>query len=175
MTQRIGRVGRTGRNALPTPTPAAAIVSHSASAAGQLRSPRRRNRLRDERGAGLIALTWSVLAYLMFLMLAVQVAMNLYATSVITAVGHDATRLAAFAGGSARGIADAERWLRSRIGPAVDIDTLRWSRADGVVSLQLVAHPPRVMIDTSALTGSRRIERRFVVRSEQASFSSADR
>ncbi len=127
--------------------------------------------LRDDRGAGLVALPWAVMAFLTFLMLAVQVAVHLYSASVLTAVGHDATRRAAFGGGSPAAIADAERWLRSRIGTAVEIEVLRWNTTDDTVALELAARPPSVLMDTSAVIGQRNIERRFEVRRELARFA----
>ena len=126
---------------------------------------------RDERGAGLVALPWALLAYLAFLTLAVQAAVYFYTASVLTAVGHDATRRAAFAGADAAAIADAERWLRARIGPSVGIEGLRWHGTDETVALELTARPPTVLIDTSALIGLRTIERRFELRREQARFA----
>ena len=124
----------------------------------------------DEAGAGLVALPWGVLAYLTFLTLAVQIAVYFYSASIVTAVGHDATRRAALAGADPTAIVDAERWLRSSIGPGLEIDTLRWSTTSEIVALDLVAKPPNVLIDASALTGLRSIERRFEVRRELARF-----
>ncbi len=126
---------------------------------------------RDESGAGLVALPWAVLAYLTFLMLAVQVAVYLYSTSVLTAIGHDATRQAALGGATPAAVSEAERWLRSRIGPAVSIESLRWTTSNETVTLELRAKPPRVLIDTSALIGQRNIERRFEMRSEIPRFA----
>ncbi len=126
---------------------------------------------RDERGAGLVALPWAVLAFLTFLTLAVQAAVYFYSSSVLTAVGHDATRRAAFGGGSPAAIVDAERWLLSAIGPAVDIERLRWSTTGETVALELAARPPTVLIDASALIGLQTVERRFEVRRELARFA----
>ena len=126
---------------------------------------------RDEHGAGLVALPWAVLAFLTFLMLTVQAAVYFYSASVLTAVGHDATRRAAFGGGSPAAIADAERWLRSNIGGAVDIETLRWNTTGETVALDLAARPPTVLIDASALIDLQKIERRFEVRREMARFA----
>ncbi|WP_420609247.1 hypothetical protein [Candidatus Poriferisodalis sp.] len=126
---------------------------------------------RDERGAGLVALPWAVLAFLTFLTLAVQAAVYFYSTSVLTAVGHDATRRAAFGGGSPAAIVDAERWLRSAIGPAVDIERLRWRTSGETVALELAARPPTVLIDADALIGLQTVERRFEVRRELARFA----
>lgn len=126
---------------------------------------------RDDHGAGLVALPWAVLAFLTFLMLAVQVAVHLYSSSVVTAVGHEAARRAAFGGGNAAAITDAERWLRSRLGSAIEIEAVRWSTVGGAVALELAAKPPTVLMDTSALIGRRSIERRFEVRRELARFA----
>ncbi len=129
------------------------------------------NQCRNERGAGLVALPWAVLAFLTFLTLAVQAGVHFYSASVLTAVGHDATRRAAFGGGSSAAIADAERWLRSSIGPSVDIERLRWSTTGETVALELAARPPTVLIDASALIGLHTVERRFEVRRELARFA----
>lgn len=126
---------------------------------------------RDERGAGLVALPWAVLAFLTFLTLAVQAAVYFYSTSVLTAVGHDATRRAAFGVGTPAAIVDAERWLRSAIGPAVDIERLRWRTTGETVALELAARPPTVLIDADALIGLQTVERRFEVRRELARFA----
>ncbi|WP_428119764.1 hypothetical protein [Candidatus Poriferisodalis sp.] len=125
----------------------------------------------NEFGAGLIALTWSVLAYLMFLMLAVQVAMDFYTASIVGAVGHDAVRQAAFAGGSPDARADAEQWLRARIGSSVNLESVRWDTTDGVVSLNLAVRPPTMLIGAPGLPTSRRFERRFEVRTETPQFA----
>ena len=125
----------------------------------------------NELGAGLIALTWGVLAYLMFLMLAVQVTMDFYTASVVGAIGHDAVRQAAFAGGSPNARAEAERWLRTRIGSSVNIETVSWDTTDGVVSLNLAVRPPTVLIGTPGLATSRRFEHRFDVRNETPQFA----
>ncbi len=144
---------------------------HPSGRSGASRSSRTaRGTLTNERGAGLIALTWSVLAYLMFLMLAVQVAMDFYTASVVGAVGHDAVRQAAFAGGSFDARADAERWLRARIGNSVHLESVSWDAIDGVVSLNLAVRPPTVLIGAPGLSTFRRLERRFDMRIETPKF-----
>ncbi len=130
-------------------------------------------RSRGEDGVGLVALPWSVLAFGAFLMLAVQVAVHLYATSIVTATGHEATRRAAFDGGSPAALADAERWLRSRIGSSMDIESIRWTTTPDVVALDVVARPPNLLLDTTALSSLRSIERRFEMRRELARFGPA--
>ncbi|WP_419841352.1 hypothetical protein [Candidatus Poriferisodalis sp.] len=128
------------------------------------------SRQRDELGVGLVALPWAVLAYLVFLMLAVQVAVYFYSTSVVTAIGYDAAHRAAHRGGGVSARADAERWLRSRIGPAVEIMSLRWTATAETIALELTARPPSVLINTSAVIGRRDVERRFEIRRESARF-----
>ena len=130
-------------------------------------------RSRGEDGVGLVALPWSVLAFGAFLMLAVQVAVHLYATSIVPATGHEATRRAAFDGGSPAALADAERWLRSRIGSSMDIESIRWTTTPDVVALDVVARPPNLLLDTTALSSLRSIERRFEMRRELARFGPA--
>ncbi len=131
-------------------------------------------RSRGEDGVGLVALPWSVLAFGAFLMLAVQVAVHLYATSIVTATGHEATRRAAFDGESQTAQADAERWLRSRIGSSMDIESIRWTTTPEVVALEVVARPPNLLLDATALSSLRSIERRFEMRRELARFGPAD-
>ncbi len=131
-------------------------------------------RCRDEDGVGLVALPWSVLAFGAFLMLAVQVAVHLYAASIVTATGHEAMRRAAFDGGSHAALADAERWLRSRIGSSMDIESIQWTTTPDVVALDVVARPPTLLLDASALSSLRSIERRFEMRRELARFGPAD-
>ena len=130
-------------------------------------------RSRGEEGVGLVALPWSVLAFGAFLMLAVQVSVHLYATSIVTATGHEAARRAAFDGGSPAALADAERWLRSRIGSSMDIESIRWTTTPDVVALDVVARPPNLLLDTTALSSLRSIERRFEMRRELARFGPA--
>lgn len=131
-------------------------------------------RFRGEDGVGLVALPWSVLAFGAFLMLAVQIAVHLYATSIVTATGHEATRRAAFDGGSQAALADTERWLRSRIGSSMDIESIRWTTTPDVVALEVVARPPNLLLDATALSSLGSIERRFEMRRELARFGPAD-
>lgn len=128
---------------------------------------------RGEDGAGLVALPWSVLAFGAFLMLAVQVAVHLYATSIVTATGHEATRRAALGGASPAARADAERWLRSSIGSSVDVESVRWSTTSDRVTLDVVVRPPNLLLDPAALAGLRNIERSFEMRRELARFGQA--
>ena len=125
---------------------------------------------RGEDGVGLVALPWGVLAFGAFLMLAVQVAVYLFSTSVVTATGHEAARRAALGGGSPEAIADAERWLRSRFGSSMHVESVRWTTNADIVALHVAAAPPNVLFDAAALSGLRSIERRFEMRRELARF-----
>ena len=136
-------------------------------------TPARAAPARGEDGVGLVALPWGVLAFAAFLMLAVQVAVHLYASSIITATGHEATRRAALGGGAPAAISESERWLRSRIGSSMEVESIRWSTTPDVVSLSVVARPPNVLLDATALAGLRSIERTFEMRPEIARFGPA--
>ena len=128
---------------------------------------------RGEDGTGVVALPWGVLAFGAFLMLAVQVAVHLYATSIVTATGHEATRRAALEGADPAATAGAERWLRSRLGSSMDIESIRWTTNSDIVALEVVARPPNLLLDAAALSGLRTIERRFEMRRELARFDGA--
>jgi hypothetical protein len=52
-------------------------------------------RRRDERGAGLVGTFAAVIVFIVFLLFAVQLLFNLYATSAVTAAGLDAARVVA--------------------------------------------------------------------------------
>ncbi len=122
---------------------------------------------RSETGTGLLASTWSVLAFFMFLFLAVQIGVNLYSTSTVSALGYDAARRAASSGGTRTAVAEAETWLRARLGSSLEVSNIAWQTHGGVVRLDLDVQPPSLMIDSDSSLGSRRITRRFEVRTEQ--------
>ena len=124
----------------------------------------------SEDGVGLVALPWGVLAFGAFLMLAVQVAVHLFSSSIVTATGHEAARQAALGGGSPEAVADAERWFRSQFGSSMEIESIRWSTTPDTVALEVVARPPDLLGDTAAFSGLRSIERRFEMRRELARF-----
>jgi len=96
------------------------------------------------------------------------VAVNLYATSTISAVGHDAARRVALAGGDPVAVADAEAWLDRQLGDSVTVVAAEWRVADGAVSLSLTVEPPQLLINRAGF-GVDLIERTFIVRLEQAS------
>jgi hypothetical protein len=69
--------------------------------------------MRDEAGTGMVASVVGVTAFLALLMFAVQLSLNLYATSTVTAVAFDGARIVAGAHGGPTAEADAEAHIRS--------------------------------------------------------------
>lgn len=133
------------------------------------------HRLRGERGTGLIGSAAGVAVFLVLLLFAVQLCVNLYATSTINAVGFDAARAVA----SHRvdhqnpvSVADAqleaERNLRQLLGDVGRAADLSWSVDADVVRLRLVVDAPAILPSGLASgTGLRHIDRTFVVRIEE--------
>lgn len=71
-------------------------------------STRSAERLEDETGAGLLGSIVGVTVFLVLLLFAVQLAMNLYATSAVTSVAFDAARKVAGADAVTPAIAEAD-------------------------------------------------------------------
>jgi hypothetical protein len=122
-------------------------------------------RSRDD-GVGLIPLAWGVLASFMFLFLAVQMAVSMYTTSTLTALGQDATRRAATGGGTPAAVAEADDWFRNHVGDSVTLVDVVWTRTGDTISLSLEAHPPNLMINRVTPLSQSSIQRTFVVRVE---------
>ena len=102
----------------------------------------------------------------MFLFLAVQVAINLYATSTVAATGSDAARQAALGGGDPAAIAAADAWLRAQLDDD-HIVAIEWSTDGDVVRLFLAVEPPHVMVNSAGPLAANTIERTFEVRIER--------
>jgi hypothetical protein len=85
----------------------------------------------DQRGTGLLSATWGLLFFLGFLMLAVQVATDLYWQSQVRLVAFDAARRAAEAGDAA---ATGDAVIDSLLGPAADRS---WSVEGDAVSVTI--------------------------------------
>ena len=121
------------------------------------------------RGTGMVATTAGVAVFIGFLLLAVQVLLGLYATTVLSAAAFDATRHVATAGGDERAVGTAEQRLRAVLGRAYDDIELRWDLSDqSVVRLTVVAAGPQLLPD--ALDGPLpfdRVARTFTVRTER--------
>ena len=99
------------------------------AAAPAPRSPRSARR-RDERGGGPISAWVGFVAFLVLLLFAVQTLTNLYAASVVTAVGFDAARQVAGAGAGPGSTVAAEDQARQSLGRFADRVTFDWSATD---------------------------------------------
>lgn len=132
-------------------------------------------RWHEERGTGLIGSAAGVAAFVLFLLFAVQLIVNLYATSTVTAAGYDAARSVASADvdqGDPRAVAiaqrEAERHLRGLLGEMGRTAELTWSSDGSQLRLHLVVDSPGIIPSSVRdTTGLRRIDRTFVVRIEQ--------
>lgn len=135
----------------------------------------RRSLTVGESGTGLIGTSAGVAVFLIFLLFAVQLTLNLYATSTVSAAGFDAARTVASqrvdhgdAAEVAAAQADATETLRTMLGETGRHADVSWTVGTEVVRLRLVVDAPGVL--PSAFGGSagpRRIDRTFVVRVEQ--------
>lgn len=110
-------------------------------------------RYRDEGGAGLVGTFAGVVVFIVFLLFAVQLLFNLYATSAVTAAGLDAARVvagqqvdhsSAAAVQAARQRAEAKaRSVLGRYGDRVSFD---WSVDGDLVRLRLRVTNPRLLL-----------------------------
>ena len=81
----------------------------------------------DERGGGPISIWVGFSVFLVMLLFAVQVLVNLYAASVVTAVSYDAARRVAGGDGGPSYIAEAEGQARQALGRYASRVTFDWS------------------------------------------------
>ena len=105
----------------------------------------------DESGSGMVSSVVGVTAFLALLLFAVQLALNLYATSTLTAAAFDAARIVAGADGGVGAESAAEAHLQSLLdGQAV---AMQWDYRDtdaepgaDVVALRVeVDNPTRLL------------------------------
>lgn len=123
-----------------------------------------RPRHRHERGAGLVGAVAGVTVFLSLLTVAVQVLVDLYQTSVVTAVGWDAARTVA-AGGD---VDAATARARELLGGLGDDAELRWEVAGDAVRLRLVVPTRRFLLPAVAgPLGLDEVDRTITVRREQ--------
>lgn len=111
--------------------------------------------MRDEAGTGMVSSVVGVTAFLSLLLFAVQLVLNLYATSTVTAVAFDGARIVAGARGGAAAEADAEAHIRGLLDRYERSGSLRlsWEYQDtdavpgpDVVALTVEAeHPTRLL------------------------------
>jgi len=87
-----------------------------------------------------------VFTFLVFLLLAVQVAYNLYATTMVTSAASDAARRLAGAAGATdpNGAQRAEAWVRELLGAygRENVELVETESEGGVVSVRVVARNP---------------------------------
>ena len=127
---------------------------------------------RRERGAGLIGTIAGVTVFLAFLTVALQILMNLYTASVVTAAAYDAARQVAADGQvplDDAGKAAAEAYARSLLGRAGDDTEFVWIETDpAVVQLRVIARSPRFLLPViDGALGLDVIDRTVTVRVEE--------
>lgn len=125
----------------------------------------------DDRGAGLIGTIAGFTAFLGFLLFAVQLLTNLYATSVVTSASHDGATLAARSDGhhlDAPVRAQAEDHVRQILGTYGDGAEFDWSgTTDDVVRLRVrIDNPSFLLRSLPADLPFQQVDRVAVVRVE---------
>jgi hypothetical protein len=122
-----------------------------------------------EDGTGMIGTVSGLLAFLLFLLLAVHVLVHLYATSAVTAVAFDAARVVSGHDGGSAGEAharlEAQRML-GRWGKDVEL-SFAGSTPDEVVLSVRARSPALLPRAVGAVTGIGEIERKIRVRRER--------
>lgn len=132
-------------------------------------------RLGEENGTGLLSTLVGVTIFLVLILFAVNLVLNLYATSVVTAAAFDAARLRAGGGLASVSEAEAEAQLFALIPnyrregsmqltwsyPSTDADAV-----PDVVELQVVAEHPTALLPNMDLP-FQRIDRTISVRLER--------
>lgn len=103
-----------------------------------------------DEGSGLVGTVAGVTVFLAFLLFAVQLLTNLYATSVVTSAAYDGARQVAEAGSGAEGAAGrsaAEDHVRSLLGGYGERVRFDWSGTDDdVVRLRVTAENPTFLL-----------------------------
>ena len=130
------------------------------------------DRANRDRGAGLLSTSFGILFFLGFLFFAVQLLFNLYATSVVTSVTHDAARYVATIGHPATqaDMDAAEARAKQDLGDYAKNVRFEWDAYSNpdVIRLRVIAQNPRFLgpvIDT--FVGFDVIDRTVEVRVEQ--------
>lgn len=125
----------------------------------------------DERGTGLIASVAGVTVFLALLTVAVQVLVDLYQTSVVTAAGYDVARSVASDADqppSAPELLAAEARLRDLLGGVGDDAEVSWDVGGGVIRLHLVVPTRRFLLPVVAgPLGLDEVDRTITVRAEE--------
>lgn len=117
-----------------------------------------------ERGTGLIGSLAGVTVFLSLLTVAVQVLVDLYQTSVVTAAGYDAARRVANGADPDAGSAH----VRELLGDVGDEAELTWDLTGDVVRLRLVVPTRRFLLPAVAgPLGLDEVDRTVTVRNER--------
>jgi hypothetical protein len=118
---------------------------------------------RRERGTGLIGTLAGLTVFLSLLTVAVQVLVDLYQTSVVTAVGYDTARIVA-SGGDRESAAARARQLLGGVGDEAE---LSWHVDDDTVRLHLVVPTRRFLLPAVAgPLGLDEVDRTITIRRE---------
>jgi Flp pilus assembly protein TadG len=120
-----------------------------------------------ERGAGLVSTLAGVTVFLAFLLLAVQVMFNLYATSAVTAAAYDAARVVAGSNGHTAQAA-AEARARQVLGRYAERVRFDWTVDGEVVRLRVRARNPSFLLPAlGGAVGFDEVDRTVRVRVER--------
>lgn len=105
-----------------------------------------------------------IAVFLALLFFATHLLLNLYATSVVTAVAWDAVRMAAGSGGD---VGQAEGHARDLLGDRADDVTFQWGATADAVTLTVSAENPNLLWPgLMSAVGVEEIERTVTVRAE---------
>ncbi|MEI7592198.1 MAG: hypothetical protein WCK41_03145 [Actinomycetes bacterium] len=130
---------------------------------------------RSDRGAGLFGVIAGVTVFLAFLLMAVQLLVNLYAVSAVTSAAFDGAHIVAghrFAdrdfSSMQRAQTEAEAKVRAELGQFASQVTFDWSQStDQAVALRVRGRTPRFLLPgLGANLGFDRIDRTAHVRRE---------
>lgn len=103
-------------------------------------------RQREEEGSGLVSSWFGVLVFLVVLLAAVQVLLNLFVTSMVGSAAYDAARLAAAGGADSAAMGQAEDHARRMLGRFGDEVRFDWTGSGSEeVVLRVQARAPGVM------------------------------
>lgn len=160
------------RNRRWTHHPAVAGRDHRT---GAVRPSEREGARPGEAGTGIIATTAGVSVFLILLLVAVQLSVNLLATSTVSAAGYDAARSVASRrvdhtspGSVAAAQQDAESMFHRIVGRAATDARFLWQLDATSVRLRILMRPPGILPRSlGASVGMDDIDRTFVVRIEE--------
>jgi Flp pilus assembly protein TadG len=129
-----------------------------------------------DRGSALVGAVAGVTVFLVLLTFAVQLLVNLYATSAVTAAAHDAARSVAAGrvdhdepAAVAAAVSAGEARARDLLGRAGDRVSFSWEVGADQVRLRVAAeHPALAVGPVARVFGWNRVERDVVVRVERS-------